>query len=677
MQTTRVAGVMSLPQTAGAALLPHSAAFVQNCAQKYSQHNQLGTHAVSCQFLRTAYTQHMHIKLMNQCAACASHRITMSPCRTANHAYSEVQRPTGSKQQQHDSGIVTADDSWHAVSKVKKNRLHKSVPIKKPDTPPSDWYNEPGSGQDHATAGPVPWIVSPLSILQSAGARVDAVCNAQAGWDDSTAAAHTNSTWDTDSSANSTWAGVRRGTVSCPVPPKLRTWSSSTSHGPQDFYSRQEQALAETDAAPHHSGFICPYCHQLGHIRTNCPAFQADSAKPRSRDDFTMHRCRYCGQYGHIAKQCRGPGLIHHPELLSKPAPRKARSNPPPPVPHSAGSAATYAGARDRDVLSNQCQQSSDTHEPPPHAAPAVASQQRAYGAGLVPQLLPLGSDAHDKVKDSMACGANHDPSAKAVQEQQNGWDESIADASLAALPPKPCPMRRTAYVSLPPKPSPPRRTPKITSHSAWQDGSQGTGPAPARCPAGGCPAFPPGIIQPAMALPPSPDPGTENTDTSPGHQAFAGPFSAPLPRLLQTRQQSSPVSHGSPRGFLPGRSFTRSQPPARIRYEPQDQPASMPTGHQTQQSPFSPNVSAVKDGRSFLPAAHHWFSAPSSISASKPTAMQSRANFNRPACNMLTTARAAAETARHASQDLTHDGVPCHASENSICDGVPACPGT
>ncbi|KAL3144120.1 hypothetical protein ABBQ32_003911 [Trebouxia sp. C0010 RCD-2024] len=606
----------------------------------------------------------------------------MLPCRAANHADSEVQHATSSKQQQHDSGIVTADDSWNAVSKVRKNRQHKSVSIKKPDMPPSDWYNEPASRQDHATAGPVPWTVSPFSTLQSARARVDAVCNAQAGWDDSTAdaaAAHATSIWDTDSRANSTWAGFRSGTVSCPMPARLRAWSSSTSHGPQDSYSRREQALAETDAVPRRSGLICHYCYQLGHIHTNCLALQADSAKPRSRNDFTMHRCRYCGQYGDIAKQRRGPGLIHHPELLSKPAHRNARSNPAPAVLHSAGSAATYPGARDPDVSSTQCQQYSDTHEPAPHAAPAVESQQSAHGAGSVPQLLSLGSDAHDEVKDSMSCGTNHDPFAKAVQEQQNGWDESIANAPLAALPPKPCPTSRTPYVPLPPKPSPSRRTPKITSHSAWQDDSQGTGPAPARCPAGACPAFPPGIIQPAMALPPSPDPGTEPTHTSPGHQAFTAHLSAPLPRPRpQTQQQSSPVSHGSPRGSL--RRFTRSQPPARIRYEPPDQPASpasMPAWRQTQQSPVSSNVPAVKDDRRFLTAANQGFSAPSNNSASKPTAMQSRVDFNRPACHMLTPARAAAETARHASEDLTQDAVPCPASENLIHDGVPACPGT
>ena len=215
-----------------------------------------------------------------------------------------------------------------------------------------------------------------------------------------------------------------------------------------------------------------------------------------------------------------GPGLIHHPELLSKPTPRSARRNLSPAIPQSAASAPTYSGARDQDVSTSQYQHYSDTHEPPPHAAPTTERQQSACGAGSLLQPLLLVPNVYDEVTDGMPGGGSQDPSTTAVQGKRNDDDMDIVDA-LLSLPPKPCPTRRLAREALPPKPSPSRRTPKAPSASAWQDGGQDIGSPRACFSEGGHPAFPPGLIQPAMAAPPPPGLRTQPTYTSPGHQGF------------------------------------------------------------------------------------------------------------------------------------------------------------
>lgn len=510
----------------------------------------------------------------------------MLACRAANHAAYEAEHARDTKQQQN----IATDDSCNAI-----NQHRTSV---------------------------------------------------RGGWDGSTAdsaAVHTTTTWDTDGSTAGTLGEVGITAVSLPPTAILHAGSSSTSHGPQDSFDRQEQAL-ESATGPDHSGLTCHYCHQLGHIQTNCSVLQADRAKPRCKKDFTLHRCHYCGKYGHVSYQCMDPGLNHHPELLGKPAPRDARRNRFAAVPQSAGSAPINPGVRDRDESSDHYQQHWYTHDPPARAAPAVECQQSVCGAGSALLPLSLGPNRHDEVKDGIACIGNHAPSTSAVQEKQDGWNEDIPDAPFVALPPKPCPSRRRL---------------KMTSHSVWLDSSHSRGPPTAHFPEDRHPAFPPGIIQPAVAALPSPGPSVEPFDTSLGHQAFTGSFSKPSPRPRLQTQHSPAISQGNTRGLLPGTSFARSQLATRAECEPQHRPASiapMPTWLQAQHAPISSRVSDAETAKRFLPAAHQRFPAPGSKSASGASAVQNGADINRPACNQLKPARAAAKAARHASENCYDD---------------------
>lgn len=426
----------------------------------------------------------------------------------------------------------------------------------------------------------------------------------------------------------------------------------------------QDQALAESDAGgPDYSDHTCHFCQQRGHIISCCPKFQAAQAMPRQKVDFSLQRCRNCGQFGHMQYRCPALSLVDHPALHHRAAPWNARNHDYAPHPQFARSRETHTLCTDQDLLSNHNQRYSDAQEPPARSAPASEGQQRPSAAPVAieePQPL-LVPNRHDAFKDGTSSRGVHDPSRMAAQKEQDGWDTSTADPPFAAL-----------QMVLPPKPSPARRTPKITDparhssaqlndvarsqddmstpeqHPAWQDSSQHAHPVTARSTSQGHPAFPEGIIQPAMGRAPPYSPPTGPVTGSP---------SVPLPQPRpQMQQQGSPDSHLVTVLRPLHRSFAGSKPSARgPRYEPHryEQPAyrsSVAGRPHTQQGPSS---SSMPDDRGFRPAVQQNFPL------LRPAAIQSSTDFDDDVCNSLTPVRAAAEAARRASHDLIHDGVP------------------
>ena len=591
-------------------------------------------------------------------------------------------------QQQYDNDDLSANDSWSTVNK--KKQRNRNVPINKPEMHLTDWCSEPVSNEDNALADTVLWHGAPRSPThkQSTAAPWDAAFDEQASWDDSAAdstASPTTSAWDTDSSAADACHNAKSTAVSLLPSAKQPTWCSSTSHDHdehpkqnEDWYDQSVdgQAVAESDAEPDYSNHICHFCQHYGHIQRFCPAYQAANAQPRPKKDFSLHMCYNCGQYGHVAYQCRGPGQVDYPASYHRAVPWNARSNSYAGPSRFTGSCETDTAGTYQHLLSDHNQRYSDAQEPPARSAPASESQQSPSAAPSVtgePQSLLLPPNRHDPFGDGMLCSERHAHSRPAAQKEQDGWDTSTADPPFAAL-----------QMVLPPKPSPARRTPKITADparhssaqlstaakfqddmpiakqdSAWQDSSQHADPVTSRYASQGHPAFPEGIIQPAMGWAPSSSPPTVPVGTSPGQQPVTETLSVALPRprpQMQRQEQGIPASHSNT-GLRPSyRSFVGSQPLVRgPPYEPHryEQPAyrsAVPIRPHTQQAPSSSGMPAARDERGFRPVGQQ------SFPSLKPAAVQSSADSDTEACNALTPARAAAEAARRRLHDLVHD---------------------
>ena len=613
-------------------------------------------------------------------------------CRAADHSESAAAHATDSTQQQHDNSNLAANESWSTVSKKGQRKVH--VPIIKPDMHLSDWCSKPT--QDLATADSMPWrgVRRSSTFLQSAVSPLDAVCTEQAGWNDSPSDPAATITWDTDSSAANTWGDEDNAAPSLAPTVNQRTWDDSEFHYPQgcpkqsydwDDQGTQEQAHAEY-CGPNYSEYACHFCNQPGHIQRHCPAYQAASAKPRPKKDFTLHRCHCCGQYGHVAYQCKeSPGQMYHPASHREAAPWDTRSDKFAAPPQSAGSAEMHPGTRDHVLSSINYQPYSLAREPSAHFAPAQEGQQsgsRAPSATGQPQLLIVTPYRRYDV-DGMSCKRNY------LQREPDGWDEGTADPPFAPL-------------QLPPKPSLARSTPKIkvarrgSAHlsvegmfqddmsmpeqdAACQDSSQHTAPVTSQVPHQGHPAFPQGIIKPAVDVPPSPSSSTGPLGVSPpGQEPFTEPCFPPRPRPRpQPRQQSTPGSRFNPGGLPEHKSCATLQPAPRAPcYEPHKHEqlayrSPVPARPHTQQAPLSSGLSAPGADGSFMPAAHQNLPAAFSTPASRQAAMHSCTDPNRQACNSLTPLQAATESAHRASRNLFHDSVPGSQGIFKACSGL------